>query len=437
VSPEQETIGERLKRLRLERGLSQRELAAPGVSYAYISRIEAGTRQPSVKALRKLAQKLDVSPDYLETGRDIDALDDRELRIADAELALRLGEPADAERRLERLVREAVSAGDRHNAARAGIAVGLAAHERGDHEAAVAALESAFALERPSPLDRIDVYATLGRAYGALGRPEREIELYDRCLDEIDEPAEDTGAARTRYRILMSYALSDAGALDRAEQVVREALAEASAEDDPYMRIRLYWSLARLAEMEGQSSRALGYARRAIALLESTEDDLHRGRAYVLAAWIMNSAGDGAGAREQLERARLLLERHGSVDDVAILNVERARAEALLGNGGEAVRIARDVLALLGDGYDALRGTAHWALAEGLVRDGDVAGAAASFAAAVDLLEASRRWREASQACRAWGAALRSAGDDAAAAAVLDRASGLALQTASLDAQRR
>jgi len=55
-----ETIGQRLKRLRLERGLSQRELAAPGVSYAYISRIEAGTRQPSVKALRKLAAKLAV-----------------------------------------------------------------------------------------------------------------------------------------------------------------------------------------------------------------------------------------------------------------------------------------------------------------------------------------------------------------------------------------
>ena len=50
-----ETIGERLKRLRLEKGFSQRELAAPGVSYAYISRIEAGSRQPSVKALRRLA----------------------------------------------------------------------------------------------------------------------------------------------------------------------------------------------------------------------------------------------------------------------------------------------------------------------------------------------------------------------------------------------
>ncbi len=51
-----ETVGERLNRLRRERGLSQRELAEPGVSYAYISRIEAGTRNPSVKALRKLAR---------------------------------------------------------------------------------------------------------------------------------------------------------------------------------------------------------------------------------------------------------------------------------------------------------------------------------------------------------------------------------------------
>lgn len=48
--------------------LSQRELAAEGVSYAYISRIEAGTRSPSVKALRMLAPKLGVSVDYLETG---------------------------------------------------------------------------------------------------------------------------------------------------------------------------------------------------------------------------------------------------------------------------------------------------------------------------------------------------------------------------------
>src|SRR6266487_5633026 len=85
-----EGVGQRLKRLRLARGFSQRDLSSPGVSYAYISRIEAGARTPSVKALRKLSQKLGVSVEYLETGRDIREIDDRELKLADAELQLRL-----------------------------------------------------------------------------------------------------------------------------------------------------------------------------------------------------------------------------------------------------------------------------------------------------------------------------------------------------------
>jgi len=99
-----ETIGQRLRRLRLERGLSQRELSERGVSYAYISRIEAGARRPSVKALRMLARKLGVSADYLETGSEIRDTDERELQIADAELELRLAEnPEEAEAKLERL----------------------------------------------------------------------------------------------------------------------------------------------------------------------------------------------------------------------------------------------------------------------------------------------------------------------------------------------
>jgi transcriptional regulator with XRE-family HTH domain len=435
LSVDNESIGERLRRLRLERGLSQRELSTPGVSYAYISRIEAGTRQPSVKALRKLARQLDVSTEYLETGRDIDDSGERELNIVDAELALRLGDPATAEARLQELFEMAVLAGDRPHAARARIGVALAAFERGEHAATVAGFEEAFELERPSPLERLDIFATLGRAYGALGETEREIELYRRCLDEVAELAPENAAARTRYRILLSYALSDAGALGRAEDVVREALREAPEDGDPYMRIRLFWSLARLSEMEGHSSRALRYARRAIALLEATEDDVHCGRAYVLAAWIMNSAGDGEGARVQLDRAEQLLLPCGGVDDVAILNVERARAAALLGEGAEAIRIARSVLELVADQYDAVRGTALWALAEGLVLEQELEGSSEVFSEAVDLLATNRRWREASQACRSWGSALRAAGKSEQAFDVLERASDLALRAAPADSR--
>src|SRR5436305_5015503 len=112
-----ESIGQRLRRLRLERQLSQRELASPGVSYAYISRIEAGARRPSVKALRQLARKLAVSPEYLETGSDLRAVDTRELRLADAELELRLADdPGNAIETLDAVHEEAVAAGDADSA---------------------------------------------------------------------------------------------------------------------------------------------------------------------------------------------------------------------------------------------------------------------------------------------------------------------------------
>ena len=63
------TIGERIRDRRLELGLSQRDVACPGISGAYVSRIEAGSRQPSVKALRQLAPILGVSVHWLETGK--------------------------------------------------------------------------------------------------------------------------------------------------------------------------------------------------------------------------------------------------------------------------------------------------------------------------------------------------------------------------------
>src|SRR2546429_1153281 len=173
-SPPTETLGQRLRRLRTERRLSQRELASPGVSYAYISRIEAGTRQPSVKALRMLARKLGVSADYLETGSELGAEEERELRLADAELKLRLGEdPKDAEEAVSQVLDEAVMAGDTTAATRARTTLGLAAAQRGDDSNAVSLLEEAISAAELSPRDRPDVFATLGQSFVALGTPAR------------------------------------------------------------------------------------------------------------------------------------------------------------------------------------------------------------------------------------------------------------------------
>src|SRR5205823_6323343 len=177
-----ETIGERLRRLRLERGLSQRELSERGVSYAYISRIEAGARRPSVKALRMLARKLGVSADYLETGSEIRDTDERELKIADAELELRLAENVEAaETKLLDLRQEAVAAGDSVAASRASIALGFAAARAGRNGEAIERLESGLELSPALPSARPDVFATLGRAHSATGRSDRAAELFEDC----------------------------------------------------------------------------------------------------------------------------------------------------------------------------------------------------------------------------------------------------------------
>jgi transcriptional regulator with XRE-family HTH domain len=63
-------VGRRIRRLREQRGMSQRELSFDGVSYAYISRLEHGQRTPSLTALAGIAEKLGASPVYLATGHE-------------------------------------------------------------------------------------------------------------------------------------------------------------------------------------------------------------------------------------------------------------------------------------------------------------------------------------------------------------------------------
>src|SRR5229473_7206843 len=220
-----EGVGQRLKRLRMARGFSQRDLSSPGVSYAYISRIEAGARTPSVKALRKLAQKLSVSVEYLETGRDIREVDDRELKLADAELQLRLeSDTVSAEQKLDEVLVEARAAGDRVSAGRAAIGLGLAAAHRGNHLDAVERLEAALEYERVAPHLRPDVYTALAQSYAALGAPDRAARLLEHCLTEVREATPGDVTMLVRYATFLSYALTDAGDYDRASEVVHDAL---------------------------------------------------------------------------------------------------------------------------------------------------------------------------------------------------------------------
>lgn len=68
-------LGARVRGRRVQLGLSQRELAFPGCSYAYLSRIEAGTRTASGHLLEELARRLGTTRRYLETGEETIAIE--------------------------------------------------------------------------------------------------------------------------------------------------------------------------------------------------------------------------------------------------------------------------------------------------------------------------------------------------------------------------
>jgi len=59
-------LGVNVRKLRTAKGMSQEELALDaGMKRSYLSDLERGTRNPSVRALGRLADALDVAPTEL------------------------------------------------------------------------------------------------------------------------------------------------------------------------------------------------------------------------------------------------------------------------------------------------------------------------------------------------------------------------------------
>lgn len=59
-------LGKNARAIRTSLGLSQEEVAfRAGLKRSYLSDLERGTRNPTVRALGRLAQALDVTPDRL------------------------------------------------------------------------------------------------------------------------------------------------------------------------------------------------------------------------------------------------------------------------------------------------------------------------------------------------------------------------------------
>lgn len=74
-------IGKRMAARRKELGLKQYQLCEMiDVNYKYVSNLETGRSAPSLEVIMRLCEALNVTPDYLLLGADIDgALKNKEI----------------------------------------------------------------------------------------------------------------------------------------------------------------------------------------------------------------------------------------------------------------------------------------------------------------------------------------------------------------------
>src|SRR5687768_6318350 len=93
---EDEPLGARIRRLRLERGLTQREVAEPRYTRAFLAAIEAGVRVPNNETLAHIAGMLGVDADDLRHGRPADLAGTLTAVLAEARRELSRGRTADA-----------------------------------------------------------------------------------------------------------------------------------------------------------------------------------------------------------------------------------------------------------------------------------------------------------------------------------------------------
>src|SRR4029450_3205993 len=227
---------------------------------------------------------------------------------------------------------------------------------------------------------------------------------------------------RLRLATYLSYALTDLGEFERARSGLEEL--DADAPLAAHAQVTMHWSLARLAYMEGQQRAALNEIRRAIILLDHTEDSLELARAHLFAAEVHLWANNIPEAERHLTLAAGLENRAAGAPDLAALHSCQALAQARRGDSERARRLIQYAHEELADA-PAEQGLLWFAQALTEAASADLEAAALSFNQAVDALAASSMDREAAALGREWSQLLTAAGKREEAADTAKRATQL------------
>jgi len=370
-------VGQRLRQSREAAGLTQRELSFEGCTAAYVSRIEAGARVPSLQILHEFAKRLGVSPEYLATGRPEG--EDVSSELLEAEVALQLGDEIRAAELYEAARTDADSPAAR---ARAQLGLGRLALRRGEIAQGIDLLEHAVRSGELPPGDASAAANALGRGYVMQSRYDEAFAIFERFLHEARNRGDYFD--EVRFSVLLANTYVDHGDYARAHATLGEVLDVARRTVDPLLRASLYWSQSRAHLSQGEPDRAAEYARLALATLRASEQTLEAARVLQLLAFIENDRGNPRTALELVDEGEPIVAAAGQTTDAAMFTVERARALAALGEGEEAAQLLLGIVPRLNAAAPKDAARAYSAVADVFRQQGDIARALELYELAVD-----------------------------------------------------
>jgi tetratricopeptide (TPR) repeat protein len=368
-------LGERLRTLRVNAGLTQTDLAGERFSKEYVSQIERGKTRPTQDTISWLAERLSVDPGFLASGVAADERGRIEASLARAEALSETHEYSDALEEFTRIYPTITGIAATELQVRAESGEAWVRMRMGQVKEAVQLLTSARTLAEDamfSDVDRAEILFRLGACRVELASIQTAIGLFNEALalaENSELPCDrlraDIFGWRSRcYRRQRDY--------EAAREDLERALELAEALDDPRTVARVYFHASLVAERQGQWVLARKYAEQAKSQFEEIADRAAVGKLLNNLGGLSFLLGKPEEAVEQLnESFRVLLE-YGSDADAARAVSSLAQVNLRTGQVEPAEEQARQALKLLGDRVDVVDeiGNAQLVLGRSLLEQG-------------------------------------------------------------------
>ncbi|MEU8849999.1 tetratricopeptide repeat protein [Streptomyces sp. NPDC048564] len=408
------TIGRRVQQLRADRGLTQRQLAEPAYTPAYISTLEAGRVRASDEALRHIADRLGVAFEELATGRPAHLVTALRMRLTEAQRALATGEAEAAAEQYTALLAEADAHGFAEERAAALLGLGECDIDVGEIDSARRYFERAEQVlaDADAPLPA-RVPALRGRAVShyLAGELRYAVYLIESTLDELNR-----GGLHDPDALLLLYAsvigpYMDMGAHARAAQAAEYALALAPQAADPALVARMHRSVARTLLAEGRVAEADASLAKAAELYRQLQIRTELANCHWMRGYVYAQNGDLERAEAELREAQTMLTAKRAALYTSQVAVELADVLHRRGKSDEAAALLHEVLSDLSPERGALHSAAAHRLLGIIAEDArDTEAAEEHYVRALSLLERAGAAGDLADLCRLLGDLLRRTG---------------------------